>query len=666
MSSFTKLSFKMAVAMLVAACAILVPLSLSEDSAAVSTESELKDAVRTGGNIAINGTITLTSTLNIDSGTTFSLSGGSLTVSDADGVTANSVISVTNGNVTLSNITIIGGTEAAIKVSGGSLTIGDGVTITGSKTGISVTGGSLTVSGGNITNNNGGEAGGIFVSDSSTFLMTGGSITHNEGTSAGGILIRNNTGATISGGTIAGNEILSSGAGGIGLHSGSSLTITGGTVRDNIGAGIASLSETNDLTLGSSDSISKIIVIGHSGNGNVLVGYENGSVLNVTIRGDLTGSEIWFTGTGYWLSPVGLDTDYRFAKLDGTYHDSMQSSLHLDYADDAIAAYVGSNGKLLVGEAGTELLGGPDHSESTQSDMYFTIATPESDTVYVSQDRGGNGTVDRPFGTIADAVDRAGAIGATKVVLRSNLTSQSAVEVSTSITLDLNGFSITSGEYSALILDDPDVRSTGLEFNIVGTGTIQGAAGQYGESGNAGISGSFTGTVTLGSGVTVRGGDGGDGYYYDSTLTPSGAGGSGISMSGATVILEGATIRGGDGGDGASGDNPSNGGDGGAGIVANTVTIASTTTSTVIAGNGGNGGSSTSNGGAGGNGGTPLRLTNTTVKSQGGSFIGGNGGNGGYSQTRTPGGAGSAGAIDESITISGSFTKTSAKTLIFL
>lgn len=226
----------------------------------------------------------------------------------------------------------------------------------------------------------------------------------------------------------------------------------------------------------------------------------------------------------------------------------------------------------------------------------------------------------------------------------------------TSLTvISSNGFGyVTGGVGSSTAVDGAQgiVNGIGRGSITIGSGAVvsggNGASGDRGGNGGAGIE--STVPVSIVDGGRVSGGNGGNGTTYG-----GGNGGVGVSGSGNVTVTNGR-VSGGNGGNGASSTNGSagNGGNGGDGI--DTKGTVDLDFAVVAGGIGGSGGSSVvgdgttgGNGGNGGNGGSAVggspngvdadssTLTggnggsggNTTAKSDSSGFVGGNGGSGG-------------------------------------
>ena len=611
--------------------------------------------VNTGSMTIDGGSFFVGNTWDTAADTAFDIKSGTVTFNAGTimGGTS-SAVSVSGGNVSIAGTTEVTGlswnaTPAAVSVTSGSVSISGDAYINECATGVSVTGGSLTIDGGRISFNEGGEAGGVLVSGQASFRMTGGEVSQNTGTLAGGILILDNTGSVISGGSVSMNKIgpqSSGGSAGIGLSGTSSLNLIGGAVRWNHGHGISALDGTCSLFIGGAgyDPETPIKVSGNPEEGtqtDILIHRYAGDTswvdLDVTIAGPLTGSEVWFSmadsGSDY---TVDNDTDFMFAELSGDFDSSMTSALRL-VGTLAIPAYVDSDGSLK--DAAVTLTGGGTHTSEEQGTLWFTYAFSGGSTLYVIEGGTGIGTRDNPYGQIADAVRRAAYMDdEVTIELLSDLTYQDAVDVVADVTLDLAGFDIFGRGDDALVLEGSG------SINVEGPGTIT-ALGHYGDVAPTGISGStFDGTLTIGQGVSVRGGDGADGTDFSQHGRD---GGAGIYIPNGYLVLHGATVTAGDGGDGYSGETPGAGGSGGVGAEAAAL---SSSSSTVVAGSGGSGGSSSSiaqggDGGDGGDGGAALSVAGS-IEAEDSTFAGGDGGNGGLSGTSTPSSGGNGGSVN--------------------
>lgn len=245
----------------------LVPdgqLSLREAITAANTNLPSLDAVAGEVGPGTVDTITFDPSLN---GMTITLSGASLTITDhltiSDGnsspitVDANGnsrvfEIGAGAGHVTISDITITGGTA----VSGGGVLISAGESLTLSQVtvtsntangnaagdgggGIYNDGGSLIVSDSTISGNRAVRAGGGIESSGSVDLSNVSLTDNNAGTSGGGLHVTGAAATTVVGGTVSGNSAAEEGGG---LWNGTGMmTISGGTViQDNSAAGSGS------------------------------------------------------------------------------------------------------------------------------------------------------------------------------------------------------------------------------------------------------------------------------------------------------------------------------------------------------------------------------------------------------------------------------------------
>ena len=166
-------------------------------------------------NIALSGRSgNETSVIRINSGGTFTMSGGTI-----------------SGNTTYDAVSSYGG---GVSVNGGTFTMSGG-TISGNAGGVSVGSGTFTMNGGTISGNTasnyGGGFGGVSVG-SGTFTMSGGTIFGNSSYRGGGVYVDSGT-FTMSGGTISGNAASSSSY--TGNAYGGGVYVSGGTFNMSSG-----------------------------------------------------------------------------------------------------------------------------------------------------------------------------------------------------------------------------------------------------------------------------------------------------------------------------------------------------------------------------------------------------------------------------------------------
>ncbi|MBQ9170405.1 MAG: hypothetical protein IJ148_06235 [Bacteroidaceae bacterium] len=181
----------------------------------VGTEAELTTTVASGGSVRLTADITLSSRLEIASGTTVSLdlNGHTLQRSLEEAADDGNVIFVAQS----STLTISDGSGSG-QITGGWAKEGGGI----------YNAGTLNIQGGAVTQNKASSQGGGIWSKG-TLNISGGTVSHNEAPSTGGI---DNTGTlTISGGTVDFNVSTTWGGGGIANHN--TMTISGGTVSNN-------------------------------------------------------------------------------------------------------------------------------------------------------------------------------------------------------------------------------------------------------------------------------------------------------------------------------------------------------------------------------------------------------------------------------------------------
>jgi len=175
-----------------------------------------------------------------------------------------------------------------------------------------------------------------------------------------------------------------------------------------------------------------------------------------------------------------------------------------------------------------------------------------------------------------------------------------------------------------------------------------GAGGHGGSAISAGGAGGSIGATTVG-GVSVAGGDGGEGQFDPGTSYMSGGGGGGgagvYTLDASINLATGLTLSGGHGGAGGEGDRiAGGGGGGGAGLVVLSSTATIDNAGNIAGGAGGNGASGQWGGGGGGGGDGILLLGGAGVLTNTGSIVGGAGGQGGpasyYPGSHGGGGAG--------------------------
>ena len=216
-----------------------------------------------GATICLLSDITLSGELKLEADKTITLtsnSGHRYSITRGSGCTG-TLLNVTNGSVTLTNVTIDGGKSGSdflVKVGDGSnnpsLTLGDGATVQNGTGGGILLGvgkelsgkGKLTIQdGAKVTGNSNGK---VWISDTesttvggiqifggnTTFVMNGGEISGNSANWAGGInVVYNSSGsAQINGGTIK-NNTAGGGAGGILVDQSGKIVLNGGTIAAN-------------------------------------------------------------------------------------------------------------------------------------------------------------------------------------------------------------------------------------------------------------------------------------------------------------------------------------------------------------------------------------------------------------------------------------------------
>jgi hypothetical protein len=155
-----------------------------------------------------------------------------------DAVSSYRVMTITGGaRVTMGNdLTITGGGQRAYVSAGAGVYVHDN----GIANPFTMNGGTIT---GNKSHTSGaGWAGGVYVKDTSAFIMNGGVVSNNSGFHTGGVAIYNDSTFTMNGGTITNNEA-EHGGGGLRIMNGSTFTMNGGVisankVTDGFGGGI--------------------------------------------------------------------------------------------------------------------------------------------------------------------------------------------------------------------------------------------------------------------------------------------------------------------------------------------------------------------------------------------------------------------------------------------
>ncbi len=253
---------------------IYVSNSGNNDNNGTSTDTAVSDLSAAYSKVSTNGTIILlsdieqSSTLNLNSNKTVTITSGNNNVYSIKRGSSfnNTLLNITSGSITLSNITVDGsnkGSDFLVKVGDASnnptLTLDDKATIANNKTGGILVGvsknkqgyGTLNIkSGSKISNMYG--CGRVYIDDSTSttasavlvmgsntfFNMEGGEISDNNGgnESWGTLVFCYNRGtnnkATITGGSII-NNTSGKGPGAILLDSGSRLILSGGTITGN-------------------------------------------------------------------------------------------------------------------------------------------------------------------------------------------------------------------------------------------------------------------------------------------------------------------------------------------------------------------------------------------------------------------------------------------------
>ena len=232
--------------------------------------------------------------------------------SDVSGNFTGNLLTISQGDVTITNVTLDGNKEnvaatgSLLYIEGSTtvVTLGNGATICNNETngnggGVYVDDGTFEMSG-TISGCTANSGGGIYNSADGTLIMKGGTISNNNVEGFGGGIY--NTGvATISGGTIASCKVTGhvSNYGGGGICSTRRLTVISGIIKNcnaryNRGGGVQVFSGTFEMSGGEiSDNV------GYYG-GGVCVAYSGTSIFTMT-GGKIIGNEAWEQGGGVYV-----------------------------------------------------------------------------------------------------------------------------------------------------------------------------------------------------------------------------------------------------------------------------------------------------------------------------------------------------------------------------
>ncbi|MBD5435275.1 MAG: hypothetical protein HDR36_01985 [Treponema sp.] len=232
--------------------------------------------------------------------------------SDVSGNFTGNLLTISQGDVTITNVTLDGNKEnvaatgSLLYIEGSTtvVTLGNGATICNNETngnggGVYVDDGTFEMSG-TISGCTANSGGGIYNSADGTLIMKGGKISNNNVEGFGGGIY--NTGvATISGGTIASCKVTGHGSnyGGGGICSTRRLTVISGIIKNcnaryNRGGGVQVFSGTFEMSGGEiSDNV------GYYG-GGVCVAHSGTSIFTMT-GGKIIGNEAWGQGGGVYV-----------------------------------------------------------------------------------------------------------------------------------------------------------------------------------------------------------------------------------------------------------------------------------------------------------------------------------------------------------------------------
>ncbi|MCD8116203.1 MAG: InlB B-repeat-containing protein [Oscillospiraceae bacterium] len=469
----------------------------------------------------------------------------------AEGGTLTSGEYTLTDNVTLTtNITIPSGAEVTIDLAGYTLTGAGGTVIT-------VDGGSLTlkdsvgtgvITGGNVSTASG--VGGVNITNGGTITMYGGSITGNTGK---GVQVLEGCTFTMYGGSISNNAARGYG-GGVRVYMGT-FNMYGGSITGNTvtlsstygdGAGVYLTYATMNMYGGSitNNTVTATSTSGKAASGGGGVYLYNGSVLNMT-GGSITGNSSCMGGGGvhvqYTSSQLSQLNVSGSVVISGNTTNGMINNVYLtNNANTGVTEYItligalAENASIGVTTAAT-VSDGTDVTFVQYGEYASSLACFTSDAgYYVAVDEAGafvlttdptvyvatvtSGETVTKYATLQAAINAATEAGDT-VKLLADITGEDITIASTqSITLDLNGCTLTgtgSGSVitveGALTLTDSSTAQTGT---ITGGKATTTATGKYGGGVyvNSGavftmISGTISGnTATYGGGIYVTGG----------------------------------------------------------------------------------------------------------------------------------------------------------------
>lgn len=251
-------------------CAALLPVTALAAETTVANETDLRNALSTGGTVKLGKNIELTYALGINNTVTLDLNGYEITRAESTGSATGSINAVNIGNgghLTLTDSSngsgAISNFDGSVHVlAGGTFTMNGGRLLAGAASGgdnraqgggvLVDEGGLFVMNGGSIENCwANGDGGGIYVNG--TFRMTGGTIRNCEASEAvyqgthgygGGVFIAPNGTFEMSGGSIENCKAVGrwqDGKGG-GVYVGGTFSMTGGEIKNckayGSGAGI--------------------------------------------------------------------------------------------------------------------------------------------------------------------------------------------------------------------------------------------------------------------------------------------------------------------------------------------------------------------------------------------------------------------------------------------
>ena len=495
--------------------------------------AEAYSAVDISNRIILLSNIELTGTFNLDANKTITItSDGDSTYSLTRGSgCSGTMLNVTAGSVTLTNVTVDGknsGGDFLVKVGASSgapsLTLDSKATIqngTGGGILLGVNGNSSSVGkltildGATVTGNSGGDTygdstdhttvGGIQIFGSTTFVMNGGTISNNTGGWAGGINVYSNSGgrAEINGGTISGNTA-TSGAGGIFADTDGKIVLNGGTITGN--------KSTSSHYGGVAEW-----------DGTATAEIRIGGGVSTPLR--ITGN----TASGDVATDVYLKSDNVIPRVDGKVLAAgseikiMSSSMPPSSPIQVVASSTEAEKSYFFSDM-PHLAGISRGTSDSNTAIYLSFGARDGKDVYVSSngnDSTGNGSTDKPYLTIAKAYKMVTDGGTIHVM--TNLDQNTTVSMNESKAVTIASY---NGNWS---LDRTGTGGTTM-FNVTaGTLTLKGITldgkcyqTTYGKA--IEISGAST-IVNLQSGTTIQ-------NFYTSTAQ------SGFST--GTVVVKGS------------------------------------------------------------------------------------------------------------------------------